>query len=157
DSDLLHGWGIRPSDWSFGVSVQQQLFPRASVEVGYYRRTFTQYFTGGTVTDNLAISTSNMRTSRVAVPTDRRLPNAGRALANLASLAGELRDPAHRRAPQRGVPGQAERWHRPARLAGGQLYADRRGSGGRAGANRPSADDDRCADSQSDLAGRPVW
>ena len=35
------GWGVRPSDWSFGVSVQQELFPRASVEVGYYRRTFT--------------------------------------------------------------------------------------------------------------------
>ena len=55
DPGVLSGWGVRPSDWSFGVSVQQQLFPKASVEVGYYRRTFTQYTTGGTVTDNLNV------------------------------------------------------------------------------------------------------
>ena len=54
DPDLFSGWGMRPSDWSFGVSVQQEIFPRASVEVGYYRRSFTMYTTGGTVTDNLA-------------------------------------------------------------------------------------------------------
>ena len=41
DPGLFSGWGVRPSDWSFGVSVQQELFPRASVEVGYYRRSFT--------------------------------------------------------------------------------------------------------------------
>src|SRR5688572_19791058 len=28
DEDLLSGWGKRPSDWSFGLSVQQELFPR---------------------------------------------------------------------------------------------------------------------------------
>ena len=41
DPGCPRGWGVRPSDWSFGVSVQQELFPRASVEVGYYRRSFT--------------------------------------------------------------------------------------------------------------------
>ena len=40
DPALLSGSGVRPSDWSFGASVQQQIFPRASVEVGYYRRSF---------------------------------------------------------------------------------------------------------------------
>ena len=25
DPDLLNGWGVRPSDWSLGVSVQQQI------------------------------------------------------------------------------------------------------------------------------------
>ena len=43
-------------------SVQQQLFPRASVEVGYYRRSLTQYATSGTVTDNLAISPNDVGT-----------------------------------------------------------------------------------------------
>ena len=66
--------------------MQQQLFARASVEAGYYRRTFTQYSTGGTVTDNLAISTSNMKTFSVAVPNDSRLPNAGSTIGNLYNV-----------------------------------------------------------------------
>ena len=33
-----NGWGVRPGDWGFGVSVQQQVLPRVSVEVGYNRR-----------------------------------------------------------------------------------------------------------------------
>ena len=28
DPDILNGWGVRPSDWSFGVAIQQQIFPR---------------------------------------------------------------------------------------------------------------------------------
>ena len=60
DPGLFSGWDVRPSDWSFGASIQQEIFPRASVEVGYYRRWFTQYFTGGTVTDNLAISPNDV-------------------------------------------------------------------------------------------------
>jgi hypothetical protein len=57
--------------------VQQQLFPRASVEVGYYRRTFTQYTTGGTVSDNLAISPSDVKTYTITAPLDPRLPGGG--------------------------------------------------------------------------------
>jgi hypothetical protein len=74
---LLSGWGVRPSDWSYGVSVQQQLFPRASVEVGYYRRTFTQYTTGGTVSDNLAVSPNDVKTYTINAPLDPRLPGGG--------------------------------------------------------------------------------
>ena len=40
DPDVLSGWGVRAGDWSFGVSVQQQLLARMSLEVGYYRRSF---------------------------------------------------------------------------------------------------------------------
>jgi carboxypeptidase family protein len=77
DPNLFHGWGVRPSDWSLGVSVQQQVFPRASVEVGYYRRTFTQYTTGGTVTDNLLVSPNDMAAFTVKAPSDSRLPGGG--------------------------------------------------------------------------------
>ena len=38
DPDLRNGWGVRPGDWQVGVSVQQQILPRVSVEVGYNRR-----------------------------------------------------------------------------------------------------------------------
>jgi hypothetical protein len=57
--------------------VQQQIAPRASVEVGYYRRTFTMYTSGGTVSDNLAISPSDVTAFNFKVPVDPRLPGGG--------------------------------------------------------------------------------
>ncbi len=86
DKGLFSGWGVRPSDWSYGVSVQQQLFPRASVEVGYYRRTFSQFTTGGTVTDNLLVSPSDVARYSLTVPTDSRLPNSGGRVTDLYNL-----------------------------------------------------------------------
>ena len=77
DDGLLSGWGVRPSDWSFGASIQQQIFPRASLEVGYYRRTFSQFFTGGTVTDNLSVAPSDLATYTLTAPGDARLPDGG--------------------------------------------------------------------------------
>jgi hypothetical protein len=77
DPGVLSGWGVRPSDWSYGVSVQQQIMPKASVEVGYYRRTFTQYSTGGTVTDDLNIGPSDLTPFFLTAPTDPRLPGGG--------------------------------------------------------------------------------
>src|SRR6185295_18416410 len=52
---VLHGWGIRPFDWQFNVSVQQQILPRVSVDVAYSRRSCGNFF----VTDNLAIGPSD--------------------------------------------------------------------------------------------------
>jgi hypothetical protein len=77
DPGLLSGWGVRPSDWSFGASVQQQIMSRASVEVGYYRRWFTMFNTGGTVTDNLAIGPNDVTQWSLAIPSDPRLPGGG--------------------------------------------------------------------------------
>ena len=77
DEDLFSGWGRRPSDWAFGVSVQQELFPRASVEVGYHRRSFTMFSTGGTVTDNLSVGPNDIATYSVTIPADPRLPGGG--------------------------------------------------------------------------------
>jgi hypothetical protein len=31
DPSLRSGWGVRPGDWSFGASVQQEILPRVSV------------------------------------------------------------------------------------------------------------------------------
>jgi hypothetical protein len=83
DEGLLSGWGVRPSDWSFGASVQQEIFPRASVEVGYYRRWFTQFQTGGTVNDNQLIAPSDLAAYTVTAPTDSRLPTAGQTVGPL--------------------------------------------------------------------------
>jgi hypothetical protein len=73
DPGLLNGWGVRPSDWSFGLSVQQELLPRVSVEAGYTRR----WYQGFIVTDNLAVQASNFSQFSITAPLDPRLPGGG--------------------------------------------------------------------------------
>ena len=73
DPDLLNGWGVRAADWSFGVSVQQQLLARMSLEVGYYRRSFD----GFTLNDNLRVQPSDYGTYSIVAPQDPRLPDGG--------------------------------------------------------------------------------
>jgi hypothetical protein len=86
DDALFSGWGVRPSDWAFGLSVQQQLFPRVSVEVGYHRRTFTQFTTGGTVNDNQSIGPNDVAAYTITAPNDPRLPNAGATIGTLYNI-----------------------------------------------------------------------
>jgi hypothetical protein len=73
DPDLLNGWGVRPSDWSLGVSVQQQLTSRMSIEVGYYRR----WFDGFSLNDNLITQASDYTEYSITAPMDPRLPGGG--------------------------------------------------------------------------------
>ena len=73
DPQLLSGWGVRPSDWSLGVSVQQQIFPRASVEVAYHRR----WFNGFTLNDNRLVQASDYTAYSITAPQDTRLPGGG--------------------------------------------------------------------------------
>jgi hypothetical protein len=73
---ILGGWGARPYDWQFGVSVQQEVVPRVSVEVGYYRRWWPT-FGGADVTDNVLVSPSDYSQFAVIAPSDSRLPNGG--------------------------------------------------------------------------------
>jgi len=78
DPAILQGWGVRPSDWQIGVSVQQQLASRVSVEVGYFRRWIT-HFSGAndTVSDNLLTTPANYDAFNVTAPSDSRLPGGG--------------------------------------------------------------------------------
>jgi hypothetical protein len=73
DPALLTGWGVRPSDWSLGASIQQQILPRASVEVAYARR----WFNGFTVNDNQLVQKSDYTAYSIVAPLDPRLPNGG--------------------------------------------------------------------------------
>jgi len=73
DPALLTGWGVRSSDWDLGVTLQQQIMPRASLEVGYTRR----WYHGFTVTDNLATANSDWTPYSITAPTDPRLPGGG--------------------------------------------------------------------------------
>jgi carboxypeptidase family protein len=73
DPELLEGWGVRPSDWQVGASVQQYLMPRVAVEVGYFRRWLQNF----SVVDNLAVTAADFDTFSVTAPSDRRLPGGG--------------------------------------------------------------------------------
>jgi hypothetical protein len=97
DPNLLKGWGVRPADWSVNVAVQQQLLPRASVEVAYSRRSFSGY----TVNDNLLAPASSYTAYSVTAPSDPRLPGGGNyqitgLLDGSPALAGQIKQPGHR-------------------------------------------------------------
>ena len=74
DQAIRGGWGIRPSDWQFGASVQHELLPRTSVEVGYYRRWWQHY---SDATDNLLVSAAEFDSFSITAPMDPRLPGGG--------------------------------------------------------------------------------
>jgi hypothetical protein len=73
DPALLTGWGVRSSDWGLGVSVQQQILPRASVEVAYSRR----WYHGFNVNDNLLTQPGDYTPYSITAPRDPRLPDGG--------------------------------------------------------------------------------
>ncbi|HXD72360.1 MAG TPA: carboxypeptidase regulatory-like domain-containing protein [Vicinamibacterales bacterium] len=91
DPAVLSGWGVRPYDTQWNISIQQEILPRTSVELGYYRRDFYNFF----VTDNLNLATSDFQTYSFAAPTDPRLGSQSgqtvsyvipKATANIATI-----------------------------------------------------------------------
>ena len=70
---MLSGWGVRPYDWQWGASVQQEILPRTSLEVGYARRWFNNFF----VNDNINISPSDFQSTTITAPTNAKLPDGG--------------------------------------------------------------------------------
>ena len=76
DDSILSGWGARPYDWQFGISVQQELMPRVSIEAGYYRR-WWPIFTTADITDNINTTAADYARFSVYAPSDPRLPNGG--------------------------------------------------------------------------------
>jgi hypothetical protein len=73
DKDLLTGWGHRASNWEFSAGIQQQLHPRISLDVAYYRRIWQNF----PVVDNVLASASDFQQFTMTVPTDARFPNGG--------------------------------------------------------------------------------
>jgi len=73
DPNVRKGWGVRPSDWHLGVSVTQQLMPRVSIDVGYNRRWFENFF----VVDNQAVTPNDFDKYTLTAPLNPGLPGGG--------------------------------------------------------------------------------
>ena len=73
DANAIIGWGKRPNDWEFATSVQQQILPRVSAQVGYFRRWYGNFG----VTDNLALTAADFDSYCITAPVDSRLPGGG--------------------------------------------------------------------------------
>jgi hypothetical protein len=71
--EILGGWGVRPYDWQLGVSVQHELVRRVSVEGGYTRRWWGNFF----VTDNLLTTAADYQTYSLPIPQHDNLPGGG--------------------------------------------------------------------------------
>jgi hypothetical protein len=71
--EILGGWGVRPNDWQLGASVQHELIPRLSVEAGYFRRWWGNFF----VTDNVLTTAADYDTYSIAIPQHENLPGGG--------------------------------------------------------------------------------
>jgi hypothetical protein len=73
DPRTATGFGNRPYQWEFSTSVQHQLTPTVSVNVGYFRRWAGNF----TVVDNLALDPSRFSAFSITAPVDPRLPGGG--------------------------------------------------------------------------------
>jgi hypothetical protein len=67
---VLSGWGVRPYDWQVNVSVQQEILPRTSLEAGYSRRWFSNFF----VNDNINLAASDFSLVSVAAVSLKKIP-----------------------------------------------------------------------------------
>ena len=73
DDEIKYGWGKRQYSWEIGVSGQRQVLTGLSVNVGYFRRWFGNFY----VTDNLAVAPAGYEPYSITAPPDPRLPGGG--------------------------------------------------------------------------------
>jgi len=80
---IMQGWGVRPYNWEFSASVQQQVAPRISLSAGYFRRIVGNF----NVVDNEALGPNDFTQFSVIVPSNTgngfTLPSAGQTISGL--------------------------------------------------------------------------
>ena len=70
------GWGNRHANWEIAASVQRELMPGLSLDVGYFRRIFVSF----PANDDRNLGPEDFDQFQVAIPDDPRLPNAGQMI-----------------------------------------------------------------------------
>jgi hypothetical protein len=108
DPAFTEGWGARPYNWGLGLSVQQEIAPRVSVNAGYFRNWWGNWYT----VDNRANTTADWTPFSITAPVDARLPNGGGhtigTLYNLVPTAvGKVDELA---TPSKSIAEQTENW-----------------------------------------------
>ncbi len=73
DTNFVTGSGVRPYNWGLGLSVQQEVMPRVSVNVGYFRNWWNNHY----AVDNRSTVLSDYTPFSIVAPVDARLPNGG--------------------------------------------------------------------------------
>jgi hypothetical protein len=86
DPDTITGWGHRPWNQEFSVSVQQEIMPRVSADVGYFRRWFGNF----TVADNRAVGPSDFSRYSFLAPADSRLTLSGQPITGLYEQTSKI-------------------------------------------------------------------
>jgi hypothetical protein len=81
----LRGWGVRQSDWQWGITLQHEVLPRVSAEVAYNRR----WFLGTKVTDNRLRGPEDYEEFTIVAPQDPRLPGGGGYPITLSMVTAE--------------------------------------------------------------------
>ncbi len=80
---IMNGWGVRPWNWEFSAGVQQELVPRVSLSLAYFRRVYGNFY----ITDNTALGPNDFTQYSVTVPSGVgngfTLPNAGQVITGL--------------------------------------------------------------------------
>jgi hypothetical protein len=79
---VLHGWGVRDSNWDFSSEVQHELLDGLSVTGGYYWNSGGYYRNQASssknrVNDNLAVGPADYDAYCITAPSDPRLPGGG--------------------------------------------------------------------------------
>ena len=77
--DIMSGWNVRPYDWQFGVAVQQELLPRVSVDLGYNRRSWSNFY----LNDNQALGPQDFDQYAITSPSHPDLTSSGQRLTYL--------------------------------------------------------------------------
>jgi carboxypeptidase family protein len=83
---IMNGWGVRPWNWEFSAGVQQEIAPRVSASIAYFRRIYGNFY----ITDNEALGPNDFTQYSVTVPSTAGgfqgafpLPNAGQVITGL--------------------------------------------------------------------------
>ena len=109
DPAYVTGWGTRASNWALGATVQQELAPRVSLTVGYFRNWWSNWY----VVDNRATSLADYTPFSIFAPVDPRLPGGGgHVVSGLYNLVPDKVGPVDELAQSSENFGeQTENWH----------------------------------------------
>ena len=77
DPGVLSGWGVRPGDHQYTVTLQQELLPRVSADVTYTHRSFHGFFVTDDLNRRAGGVASYYETYTLTAPQDSRLADGG--------------------------------------------------------------------------------